>query len=348
MDALAESLGGTLDVPALILAAGLAAGYTALVRRVRVRGLTWPARRSAAWALGLISLLAATLGGVGRHASDLLWVFTVQVLVLLLLTPILLAYGRPLALAADGLDDRRARHLLLLATGRGVRLTTSPLLGPLLVPVALAAVFFSPVLSAALTTAWAAQLLRLGLLGLGLLIAVGLVGDGTEQESSLQLGAAVAVGFAEFLLDAVPGIVIRLRSTLLAPTGWAGLHRHAGLSPLADQQRAGALLWFVAEVADLPFLIIILRRWIRADERDAARVDRELDLVQGNAVATGQPRLGPADPADSAGAVGRPWWETDPSRLGGHRLAAELADRQRGPRAEPAPGPPAEPLRRAD
>ncbi|GAC1445294.1 MAG: hypothetical protein NVSMB55_25600 [Mycobacteriales bacterium] len=345
MGAVSESLGLTLDVPALVLTTGLAAGYAALVGRVRARGLSWPIRRSGAWALGLVSLLVATVGGIGRHAPDLLWVFTVQILVLLLLTPVLLAYGRPLALAADGWDHPRARRLLLVATGRGVRLTTSPLVGPLLVPVVLAAVFFSPVLAAVLTMGWAAQLLRLGLLGVGLLIAVGLVGDGTEQDTSLQLGAAVAVGFAEFLLDAVPGIVIRLRSSLLAPPGWAGLHRHGGLSPLADQQRAGALLWFMAEVADLPFLLILLRRWIRADERDAARVDRELDMVEGHVVEAsvvggGEPGPGPSAPADPASAVGRPWWETDASRLGGHRLAAELADRQHAPRAEPRPDPP--------
>lgn len=308
----------TLDLPALLFAAVLGGAYVLAMRQVRARGLEWPAQRTASWALGVVSLLAVTAGGIGRSAHVLLWVFTTQTLVLLLLTPVLLAYGRPLALAADAMGERRSGQLLLLLTGRVVRITTSPLVGPLLPPLVLGAVFFTPVLPLALNHAWAGQLLRLVLLGVGMLLAVGLVGDGTERDTSLQLGAAVAIGFAEFLLDAVPGIVVRLQSTLLAPSSWPGLHRRGGLSPLSDQHRAGSVLWFIAEMADLPFLVILVRRWIRADERDAVLVDRELDVAAGPASPAGEP----------AGGLGRPWWETDPSRLAGHRLAAELGRRE--------------------
>src|SRR5664279_5326718 len=87
-------------------------GYGWGVARVRSRGIQWPVRRAAAWLAGTASLLLITVGGLGAHAHTLLWVYTVQVLVLLLGTPVLLAYGRPLALAADALPERVAARVL--------------------------------------------------------------------------------------------------------------------------------------------------------------------------------------------------------------------------------------------
>ena len=65
------------------------------------------------------------------------------------------------------------------------------------------------------------------------------------------------------------------------------------------EQHAGAALWFIAEFADLPFLLIVIRRWIRVDQLDAVRVDRDSQ----------------AEPEFSL-----PWWETDPTRLLGHPI----------------------------
>lgn len=308
-------LTGTWDTAGVALAVALSAAYGLGVRQVRARGLSWPRSRTAAWAAGVVSLLLATVGGIGRYAHALLWVYALQVLVLLLLTPVLLAYGRPLGLASDALPAAGSLRVVTLMTGRVAGALTSPLVGPVVVPVVLAVVFFSPVLQASLTSVWSAELLHLALLLVGVLVALGLVGDGTERESALALGAAVAIGFAEFLLDAVPGIVLRLRTHLVAPGYWATLPRAWGPAPLVDQQHAGAVLWFVAEFGDLPLMFILIRRWIRADARDAALVDHELDAReisvrsdQGDAAADG---------------TLRPWWETDQSRLSGHRVARE-------------------------
>lgn len=289
-------LSGTREGPALVVAAMLAAAYGLGVRRVRARGLGWPVRRTLAWGAGLATLLLATVGGVGAYAHALLWVFALQVLLLLLLVPVLLTYGRPLALAGDALPERSAARVLRAAQARPVRLLTSPLVGPVVVPVVLGVVFFSPLLHAGLTSAAVDDVLQAGLLAVGGVIALGLVGDGTEHESALALGAAVAVGLGEFLLDAVPGIVVRLRTHLLATSYWTGLHLPWAPSPLVGQQHAGAVLWFVAEFGDLPLLVILVRRWVRADARETALEDRQLDELEASA------------PRDEQGRV-RPWWE---------------------------------------
>jgi putative membrane protein len=314
-------LGSRVDAVALLLTLVLGVAYGLGVRRVRRRGMGWPGQRSAAWGAGCTVLLTVTVGGVGRYAHSAFWVLTLQVVTLLLVVPVLLAYGRPLVLAVDALPDQSSVRLALGMTGPAVRAATSPLLGPLVVPLVLAGLYFTPLLGEVLRHAWAYHLLHLCLLAVGLLIALGLVGDGTEAASSLALGAAVAVGFVEFLLDAVPGLVLRLRTHLVAPAYWGPVHRLTGTSALHDQQHAGAVLWFVAEFADLPFMAILVRRWIRADARDAARIDRELDDRQ-RAVAVPGPGEATAD------GLQRPWWESDPASLRGHRVG-------RGHRAPP-------------
>jgi putative membrane protein len=318
----------TWDGPTVALAVALATGYGWGIARVRSRGLRWAVRRAAAWLAGIASLLLITLGGLGAHAHTLLWVYTVQVLVLLLGTPVLLAYGRPLALAADALPERVAARVLNARAGLTLRLASNPAVGPLVVPVVLAVIFFSPVLTVTLEHSWAYYLLQFALVGIGLVIAIGLVGDGAERDSSFALAAAVAIAFIELLFDAIPGIVLRLRTHLVATAYWTRVHHSGRLIALTDQQHAGAALWFIAEFADLPFLLIVIRRWIRVDQLDAVRIDRELD-----ASAT----RGAIAPGAAAGATGggqgenvpeftTPWWETDPSRLSGHPIHREQQD----------------------
>jgi putative membrane protein len=289
----------TMDAGAVVLAALLVAAYCAGIVRVRKRGLVWPARRSTAWFAGVASLLLVTLGPLGGHAHTALWVYTVQVLVLLLGTPVVLAYGRPLALAVDALPPAASARVLRARTSWIARAVANPAIGPLVVPVVLGVIFFSPVLSATLEHTWAYELMQLVLVGIGLLIAIGLVGDGAERDTSLALAATVAIAFIELLFDAVPGIVLRLRTHLVATAYWTRVHGAVGTRALTDQQHAGAALWFIAEFADLPFLLIVIRRWIRVDQLDAVRIDRD---------SQGDPEFT------------RPWWETDPTRLLGHPI----------------------------
>ena len=297
----------TWDGPTVGLSVLLAVAYAWGIARVRSRGLQWPVRRTVAWVAGIATLVVITVGGLGAHAHTLLWVYTVQVLTLLLGTPVLLAYGRPLALAADALTPRASAWVLQARSGALLRLASNPAIGPLVVPIVLSVIFFSPVLTVTLEHSWAYYLLQFVLVGIGLIIAIGLVGDGAERDSSLALAATVAIAFIELLFDAVPGIVLRLRTHLVATAYWTRVHQGHRLSALTDQQHAGASLWFIAEFADLPFLLIVIRRWIRVDQLDAVRIDRELDAASSPEFTT-------------------PWWETDPNRLGGHPIEREQQD----------------------
>jgi hypothetical protein len=63
----------------------------------------------------------------------------------------------------------------------------------------------------------------------------------------------------------------------------------------------------VAELLDLPFLILVYRQWLKADERDAAEVDAVLEAER---IARGEDE--PA-PESEHGPTDAPWWLSDPT-----------------------------------
>ena len=56
---------------------------------------------------------------------------------------------------------------------------------------------------------------------------------------------------------------------------YENLSRSRGLSPLEDQQLAGALMWLVGDALFLLAIFAVLAAWMRAEERPASRYDTE-------------------------------------------------------------------------
>lgn len=302
----------TPDPAGIVLVLVLGLGYALAVRRVARSGGAWPVGRTAVWLVaGVGSLGLATLSFVGAYASTLLWVHVLQVVMLLLVVPLLLALGDPASLVhavrASRMRAPTARRVPA-ALRRLLTAGASPLVGPALVPLVLGLVLFSGVLPATLTSPGVADLAEVGLLAAGLLVALPLAGVGAG--SSMAVALATFVGFIELLLDAIPGFLMRTRAGLLAPAWVTSVGRRWGPSPIQDQHLGGAILWGLGEALDLPFLALLVVQWIRADEREAKLVDARLDA------AARAP--GPVAPADDS-PVQRPWWETDASVLGSAR-----------------------------
>lgn len=60
-------------------------------------------------------------------------------------------------------------------------------------------------------------------------------------------------------------------------------------------------MWVVAELLDLPFLLLVATRWIRVDAREASRIDAQLDEAERSTTPVG------GEPGQD-----RPWWLNDP------------------------------------
>lgn len=296
----------TVQPVAIAVAVLLAANYVRGIRVLRRQTRAWPAWRGAVFLFGLLVLVAASCGFPEVYSHSLYWVWTTQTLTLWLVVPILVLSGHPvqLARAVAGADSRLDR----LLRSRFARVVGSPLVGPALVPLLSGVLFFGPLPRWAISSPAAGWVLQLVLLVVGALMVLPLVGL-DEDASSLAVGLSLAIGSFELVLDALPGVLLRLHTGLV--TSWFDSRSTHAWTPSAlhDQQSAGAILWCIAEIIDLPFLVLVYRRWLRADARDAARVDAVLEAERAA-------RRGLRDETAGATAAAErdaPWWLSDPA-----------------------------------
>lgn len=316
-----------LDPVMLLAAIGAGFWYLRGLRRLaRARhGLSWPRRRTGSFFAGLALTAWVSCGSFQAYYPSLYWVWTAQILTLLLVAPILLVAGQPLEL-----DRRLGGGGLSRIVGSPVaRLIGNPFIGPALIPVLSAGLFFGPLPGWSVQSPPVAWLVAFAATVIGCIIVLPAL-DVREVRTSVLVGLAMTVGFFELLLDAIPGIVLRLQ-THRASTFFDERHVH-GWSPswLHDQQLGGAVLWTVAEVLDLPFLVVLFLRWYRTDAREAGDVDAVLDAEQivRSAARSSKSTTGPAVAGDDSGRTNpdtddpatddppaddvEPWWWSDP------------------------------------
>jgi len=279
----------TWDVPAAGLSAAGVVAYVAGVGAVRRAGHPWPIRRGLGFAAGVLTIVLATCSPVGSQARSQLAMLTVQVCLLLMVCPLLVGAGQPLSLlrAVRGAGDRREPCSVGIAT-TVARLLRAPGVGPLLLVATTCVVLFvEPVTTVMVAGPLGYQVMHLLLLGVGLAAALP-VTEEAGASTSVAYAAIVGLGFLEFLLDAVPGISLRLLGHPLGITTWLATRRAAGPTPMDDQHLAGAWLWFFAEAGDIPFLVAAVLAWTRADAREARRIDALLDQAEADGTPSAQ------------------------------------------------------------
>jgi putative copper resistance protein D len=299
-----------LDPVLLVVVLVAGTGYAAGMRSTRRRGISWPAARPVAFFAGLVVTVVAAMSALGSYAHVLFSVYMVQILLLLTIAPLLLAIGRPIGLAVQTLPEPAGQRLVEAMRSRPVRIITSPVISPLLFVLILFAVFFTPWYQASLQHYVHYELLHLVLLIIGFAAQIPLWETG-ENGHGFPYPLLLLFTFIELLADAVPGIVLRLDTHVIAPAYYLALHRSWGPSPLSDQQLGADILWCVAEAIDLPFLILFLAGWIRADATEADRIDHALERPS-------QLRSASPDHTDHTPVEqpDRPWWESDASVFG--------------------------------
>ena len=235
-----------------------AAGYGLMIWRVG--GWPWP--RTTAFAAALAVLAVALVGPVAVYGDVLFWVHMVQHLALIMVVPVLLVWAQPIRLArrswgASG-DGGEASH--------AARLLTSPALA--------LAVYTAVVVLTHLTgfqdVALADPAVRAGeellYLATGYLLFLPLVGS----EAGPYSGAGALPYLFRFVLlaiamgvDTLTGVALMLTGQPLAP-GYGAAHPGWGPSALADQNVAGAVMWWGGDAVMMALLIVVGIQWGRA------------------------------------------------------------------------------------
>lgn len=167
---------------AVVVIAGVWYARGVLLLR-RSRAEAWPVLRILSFGLGLLSIVAVTLWWVGAFAHTLFWVYTVQIMMLLVISPSLLMFGRPVTLARTVANVTGKRSILAaIADAPAMRVVSNPAFGALLLPLVTVLVFFTVIFPASLAHYVVYEVLHLVLLGAGVALALPLADEGVPVE----------------------------------------------------------------------------------------------------------------------------------------------------------------------
>lgn len=277
----------TPDFAALSFVLVLGGGYLFLARRVP----GWPGSRTAAFLAGLGTVTLVTCSFLGVYDDTLFWPRAVQTVVLLMITPLLLALGAPLTLVLSTAPG--AARLRAIGRGRAARALTFPLVITVLLIVPPFLIYLTPLYELCLRVPAVDSLVRLGLVACGFTYFwTRLRVDPTPREDHHLV--SFGISFADVIVDAALGLILWL-GPLRAADYYHALARTWGPDLRTDQIVGAGVLWIGGDLAGLPFVGALARRWMRDDERQAKQVDRELDAQEETTTSTGL------------------WWENDPT-----------------------------------
>jgi putative copper resistance protein D len=258
----------------------VAAAYAYGVHRLRARGDRWSRGRSAAFfAGGLGSIVVATQSVLASYDTTLLSVHMVQHMLLNMIAPIFLALGAPLTLALRTLA-RRPRQLLLSAVHSWyARVLTFPVVAGAIFIANPFVLYFTDLYEWTLRYPLLHDFNHLHFLVVGSLWFWPLLGV-DPMPRRLPYWARMLAVFVTMPFHAWLGVSIMSATTVIAEDWYVGMGRTWGASPLADQQTAGGILWASGELVSLIIFGVLFAQWVRASEREAARLDRQLDLQE--------------------------------------------------------------------
>ncbi|WP_230206475.1 cytochrome c oxidase assembly protein [Microbacterium gorillae] len=242
------------------------------VRAVRRRGGQWPWLRTLAFfALGLGSYLVVECGFLSVYSVELRYAFTTRIALLIFVVPGLIALGRPLELALAAGGERTTGRIARVLRWRIIRLFGNAMFATLFMA-SVFLLFLTPIAGLLRDTPWIGATLGIVVPLLGLVMVVPLTAL-AGAHSALFLTVEFLLAFVELVIDSIPGLLMRLSESILDGAPAVSSSASWWPSPLHDQHLAGDLLWFIAEVVDVPVLVILLIRWMRTDRSEAARYD---------------------------------------------------------------------------
>ena len=247
----------------IALGAVLAVLYGMGVRRLAGRGRCWPAGRSIAFGAGVATLIGSQLVPETTFVGHM----TGHVL-LGMVAPILLGLGAPVTLTLQGVARPTKQRLLRAMHSSPARILASPLVGFTLFGATLVVLYLSPLFALSLRNPVVHAAVHGHFLAAGCVFLWPLLGTDSLPRP-LPYGARILTVLAAVPFHAFLGMVLLSTRSPLAPAHYPSL---------ADQHAAAGLLWVSGELLTVVMAGIVLRAWMAADGRDAARIDRRLSV----------------------------------------------------------------------
>ena len=251
-----------------------ALGYLVADGRVRrAHGRVPRPRARLAFFAGLGVVVIALTGPIDAAVTTSFSIHMVQHLLITMVAPPLLLLGAPITLALQAWPGTPRRWLLATLRSGPARLFGNPLVAWALFFVVLWGIHFTGIYEAALHNNGLHALEHVALLVTALLFWMPIV-RADPAPSGLSYPARILYLFVAMPAMAFLGLTIVSSRQVLYPTY---AHAEGVARALADQRAAGAIMWAGTMVLIVPALGFVLLDWVRADEREAARVDARLE-----------------------------------------------------------------------
>jgi len=247
--------------------------YVAADARVRrTRGRVPRRRARLAFLTGLGVLLLALTGPLdGAVERSFSWHMTQHLLLTMVAAPLLLL-GAPITLALQAWPGRPRRFTLALLHSGPSRVLANPVVSWALFFGVLWAVHLTGIYEAALRNQGVHALEHVVLLATALLFWMPIVRADPSPAVVSYPGRILYLFVAMASMGFLGLALISARAPLYAT--YAQVEGRAGA--IADQQAAGAIMWAGTMVLIVPALGFVLWDWMRADEREARRIDARL------------------------------------------------------------------------
>ncbi|MCF0095644.1 cytochrome c oxidase assembly protein [Micromonospora sp. MH99] len=261
-------------------------GYLAGVRRMHVAGHRWPVARTASWLGGILLLAATTNLGVARYAYVLFSAHMAQHMVLSMLVPILLVGGAPVTLALRALRRPAAPQvrgtrewLLILVHSRVTKLLTHPLVALGIYSASLFGLYFSNLLGVLMRSHLGHVAMLTHFVVAGYLLFWVLIGVDPGRRR-LPHPLLVIIHLASMMAHGFFGLILMQTTTVIAPDWYVAVHPTWASPLLTDQKLGAGIAWAFGELPAVVVMVILISQWIRADQREQARLDRAADRAE--------------------------------------------------------------------
>jgi len=251
--------------------------YLYAAQRLRARGDRWSIGRDIAFIGGGLGTIAyATLGWMGVYDDTLFWAHMAQHMVLSMVSPIFLALGAPVTLALRTLPPRPRRALKSFLTSLPAKIIINPLVGFALVFGTPFVLYETGLYQQTLMHDWLHNLLHVHFVLAGCLFFWPIVGV-DPVPNRLPYPMRLLLLCVSLPAHAWLGVSIMSQNAIIAGDYYRALGRPWPPSLGQDQTIGGGLLWAAGDLVGLLVFAALLVQWSRADDREAARIDRHLD-----------------------------------------------------------------------
>jgi putative copper resistance protein D len=269
-----------IDLIWLIFAVFSTVFYLWGVARLTRRGDTWPIHRSVSWIIGMAVLVYATSGGVAVYGEFLFSAHMIAHMVLTMLIPVTIVMAAPVTLVARAVEARHdgsrgmREWILGIVQSRWVGFVGHPLISTVVFAMSLIVFYYSPLLGWATTTHLGHQWMVVHFLFTGYLFVQALISvDPSPHRTPYPMRLLLLMGTMGF--HAFFGLSLMTGTGLLLPEWFGAMGREWGDTPIVDQQIGGAIAWGIGELPTLVLSGLVILSWIRSDEREAKRRDRQ-------------------------------------------------------------------------